>query len=398
MAAVIGFLKRLNAAFINPPVVPKVSENGTPLKTGILGAANIAPIALIYPAKSHPDVEVYAVAARDITRAEQFAKKHGINKWFGGQNGYQQLLDDPDIDAVYNALPNGLHYEWTMKALAAGKHVLLEKPSGNTAEEARRMFELANRKNLVLLEAFHYRFHPVIQRVKEIIDSGELGSMKEMQFVLGWPKGFVSDGNIRLNYSLGGGALMDAGCYTLSCARYLASNDPTAIVDAKTLRYPKDPRIDTATSADLLFPPSTPGGEPVKVSMKCDMMVPPRFGIIPRPEGVTVHIVCEQGDVHLFNYTMPVIYHYITVTPHGGKKRTEKVYSFPPTSSVKGEAWWSTYRYQLEAFVDRVRGRAPQTWVTGEDSIQNMLWIEKIYEEIGLGSRPQSSFQLFADD
>jgi len=111
-------------------------------------------------------------------------------------------------------------------------------------------------------------------------------------------------------------------------------------------------------------------------------MVPDLFGFIPRLDGAVVQVTCEQGVVHMFNFPLPVIYHYITVIPHGGKKRTEKAYLFPPGSLAKGEEWWSTYRYQLEAFVDKVRGRIPQTWVSGEDSIQNMFWIEKIYEEV----------------
>lgn len=394
MASVTGFFKRIHALFMDPPAVSKPTDNGPPLKIGILGAANIAPNALIYPARSHPEVEVYGVAARDIGKAEKFAKKYGIKKWYGGQDGYQELLNDPAINAVYNPLPNGLHYEWTMKALAAGKHVLLEKPSGDTAEESRLMFELADRKGLVLLEAFHYRFHPAIQRVKEIVDSGELGSIKEVHASLGFPKGFIPDGDIRLNYSLGGGALMDAGCYTLNCVRYLASGNPTAVTSATALRYPKDPRIDTATSADLLFPPSTPNGPSVRASIKCDLFLPNWFWFIPRPPVVSARVVCDQGTVEVLNYVMPVIYHYITVTPNAGKKRTEKAYAFPSGKSEKGESWWSTYRYQLEAFVDKVRGRTPQTWVSSEDSIANMLWIEKIYEEAGLGPRPESSFSL----
>ncbi|KAI6110139.1 NAD(P)-binding protein [Pisolithus sp. B1] len=367
MASVLGFFKRIHALFIDPPAVTKASDNGSPLKIGILGAANIAPNALIYPARSHPEVEVFAF--------------HGIKKWYGGQDGYQELLNDPAIDAIYNPLPNGLHYEWTMKALAAGKHVL-EKPSGDTAEESRLMFEFADRKGLVLLEAFHYRFHPAIQRVKEIIDSGELGSIKEVHASLGFPKGFVPDGDIRLNYSLGGGALMDAGCYTLNCVRYLASGNPTAVTSTTALRYPKDPRIDTATSAHLLFPPSIPNGSPVKASINCDMSLPNWFWFIPRLPVISARVVCDQGTVEVFNYVVPMIYHYITVSPHVGKKRTEKAYAFISSESTKGEPWWSTYRYQLEAFVDKVRGRTPQTWVSSEDSIANMLWIEKIYEQV----------------
>ncbi|KAF8551684.1 NAD(P)-binding protein [Imleria badia] len=393
MASVVGFLKRNNAAFFSPPTSGAPS-NSTPLKFGILGAARIAPPALITPAKSHPEVEVYAVAARDLNRAEKFAKKYGIKKWYGGQNGYNDLLHDDEIDIIYNPLPNGLHYEWTMKALAAGKHVLVEKPSGNTAEETRRMVEFANQKGLVLLEAFHYRFHPAIQRVKQIIDSGELGAVKEIYAALCLSKGFIAEDDIRMDYDIGGGALMDCGCYPLSCVRYLAKSDPTAVISASAVKFHKDARIDTATSATLLFPPSSPGEEPVKVTIRCDFSLPNILGFIPRWPDVSVRAVCEQGSVELFNFPQPVIYHNIKVSPAGGKTRTEKAYKFLPSSGLKGEEWWSTYRYQLEAVVDQVRGRTPNSWVTSEDSVANMEWIEKIYEASGLGSRPQSSFQL----
>ncbi|KIJ17808.1 hypothetical protein PAXINDRAFT_167776 [Paxillus involutus ATCC 200175] len=398
MASVIGFLKRFNAAFLNTPTPASTESNVTPLKFGILGAARIAPPALITPARSHAEVEVYAVAARDITRAEKFAKKHGIKKWYGGKNGYQELLDDPEIDVIYNPLPNGLHYEWTMRALAAGKHVLLEKPSSNTEEETRRMFEFANQKGLILLEAFHYRFHPAIQRVKEIIDSGELGPIKEINAALCFPKGFINDDDIRMNYDIGGGAMMDCGCYPLSCVRYLTRSNPTAVVSASAIPFHGDARVDTATSANLLFPPSNPGAEPIKATIKCDLSVPLRLGFIPTFPDISVRAVCEQGCVELFNFPQPVIYHSIKVSLNGGKMRTEKAYKFSPGSCLKGEEWWSTYRYQLEAFVDKIRGRTPQTWMAYEDSLANMEWIEKIYEKSGLGSRPRSSFQVSSSD
>ncbi|KAG2151326.1 NAD(P)-binding protein [Suillus clintonianus] len=391
MSAVFGAFKRFYAAFISPPRPLNVETASPPLKFGILGAAAIAPPALVLPAKSHPEVELYAVAARDINRAQNFAKKHGFKKWYGGKDGYQELLDDPAIDVVYNPLPNGLHYEWTMKALAAGKHVLLEKPSGNTAEETRRMFSLADQKGLVLLEAFHYRFHPAIQRVRAIIDSGELGAIKEVNASLAFPKGLIGNDDIRMNYDIGGGAMMDCGCYPLSCVRYLTSNNPSAVISATAIRYTGDPRIDTGTTANLTFASSEPSGEPVKSTIKCDFAIPLRLGFIPRMPEVSVRTVCERGSVELFNFVMPVIYHSITVTPDSGVSRTEKAYTF---EGGKGEEWWSTYRYQLEAFVDKVKGRTPQTWMSPEDSIANMEWIEKIYEESGLGSRPQSTYVL----
>ncbi|KAG1772349.1 NAD(P)-binding protein [Suillus occidentalis] len=394
MSSVFGVFWRMYAAFISPPRPYNVEDNDTlpPLKIGILGAAAIAPPALVLPAKSHPEVELYAVAARDISRAEKFAKKHGFKKWYGGKDGYQELLDDHEIDIVYNPLPNGLHYEWTMKALAAGKHVLLEKPSGNTAEETRRMFTLADQKGLVLLEAFHYKFHPAVQRVRAIIDSGELGAIKEVNATLALPKGMLgNDNDIRMNYDLGGGAMMDCGCYTLSCVRYLTSNNPSAVISATATRYSKDPRIDTGTTANLSFASLKPGEEPVRSIIKCDFAIPPRWGLIPRLPDLSVRAVCECGSIEIFNYVMPVIYHSITVRPDGKVPRTEKAYTF---EGGKGEEWWTTYRYQLEAFVDKVKGRTPQTWVSPEDSIANMEWIEKIYEESGLGSRPQSTYVL----
>jgi predicted dehydrogenase len=109
-------------------------------------------------------------------------------------------------------LPNGLHYEWTIKALMAGKHVLLEKPSANTAEETRKMFALAAEKKLVLLEAFHYRFHPAIRRVKAIVDSGEIGAVNSIAATMVMPPGIIKKGDIRFDYDLGGGAAMDMGC------------------------------------------------------------------------------------------------------------------------------------------------------------------------------------------
>ncbi|KAH7927754.1 NAD(P)-binding protein [Leucogyrophana mollusca] len=395
MASIIGLIKRCHSAFISPPSTTGVGAQAEPpLRFGILGAAAIAPPALITPAKSHLDVTIYAVAARDIQRAEQFAKKYGITKFYGGKTGYQELLDDPQVDVIYNPLPNGLHYEWTMKALAAGKHVLLEKPSGDTAEETRRMFDFAERKGLVLLEAFHYRFHPAVQRLKAILDSGELGAIKEISASLAFPKGFIGDDNIRMNFDIGGGAMMDCGCYPLSCLRYLTSSNPTEVLSASATRYPKDSRIDTATTASLLFPSAAPDSEPIKATLRCDFSVPPRFGFIPRWPDITARVTCERGTVELFNFVMPVIYHSITVRPEGGRVRTEKAYTFPDGSGKKGEEWWTTYRHQLEAFVDKLRGREPQTWVDREDSTSNMVWIEKIYEVTGLGSRPQSEFQI----
>ena len=116
--------------------------------------------------------------------------------------------------------------------------------------------------------------------------------------------------------------------------------------------------------------------------IRCDFSMPSLLGFIPRWPDISVRAVCEQGSVELFNFPMPVIYHTINVSLTGGKTRTEKAYKFPLSSGLKGEEWWSTYRYQLEAFVDQVKGRTPNSWMTSEDSVANMEWIEKIYEAV----------------
>src|ERR1700759_3307619 len=132
------------------------------LRIGVLGAARIAPQALLNPAKKNTEVVVAAVAARDVARAQDFAAKHGIARV---HDGYDALLADPDVDAIYNPLPNSMPGRWTRAALAAGKHVLCEKPFTANAEEAREIAEVAAKSHLVAMEGFHYRYHPCALRV-----------------------------------------------------------------------------------------------------------------------------------------------------------------------------------------------------------------------------------------
>src|SRR5256712_4397526 len=123
-------------------------------------------MALVRPAQRVPEATVLAVAARDPERARQFAARHGIPRV---HPSYDELLADPEIDAIYNPLPNALHCAWTIRALAAGKHVLCEKPFASNADEARRMADAARAHGRVLMEAFHYRFHPLAARMREAV-------------------------------------------------------------------------------------------------------------------------------------------------------------------------------------------------------------------------------------
>jgi predicted dehydrogenase len=195
--------------------------NSRVLKIGALGAARITPNALVRPACEIPGVELDAVAARDRRRAQAFALRNGINRVF---DSYQALLDDPCINAIYIALPNSLHCEWTIKALEAGKHVLCEKPFCSNADEARQMVRASQQTGLVLMEAFHYRYHPLMVRVQELMQA--LGPVKHIEARFCHPLPRFND--IRFNYGLSGGANMDLGAYTCDMLRLMAqaSGDP----------------------------------------------------------------------------------------------------------------------------------------------------------------------------
>ncbi|KZV62812.1 NAD(P)-binding protein [Peniophora sp. CONT] len=383
---VFALIRRVRLA-LNPPEATGATE--TPLRFGILGAANIAPIALVWPVKNHPDAIVAAVAARDQTRANAFAQKHGIAKAYGGSDAYQQLLDDPDIDCIYNPLPNGLHFEWTMKALAAGKHVLLEKPSADTADETRTMFAFAEQKGLILLEAFHYRFHPATRRAKEIIESGEIGDVVDIQANMAMPSGFFKDSDIRFSYGLGGGSFMDMGCYAMSIVRHLSGSNPVQVVSASAETSPKFPRVDIGISAELVLAAPREGAAEIKARTITNFRLPPRFGFIPQWPQFFVHVVGTKGELHYDGFPGAWLWHYITVKTKGAegkvRERTEKRYG------IEG---WTTYRYQLEAFIEKLRGKKPFHWFDAEDSIANITWIENVYEATGLGSRPASDFKL----
>ncbi|EPT00021.1 NAD-binding protein [Fomitopsis schrenkii] len=379
MAGILALFSRLQK-LSSPPDTPTKLPNA--LRFGILGAARIAPNALVIPAASHADVVIAAVASRDERKAKGYAKKHKIAAVYYGTGCYQQLLDDPTVDVVYNPLPNGLHYEWTIKALNAGKHVLLEKPAANTSAEAQQMVNLAEKKGLVLLEAVHWSFHPAAQRVKEIIDSGELGKLKNINSDFALPKLpsglFFLEDDVRFQFELGGGVTMDMGVYPLSAIRYFSSSNLVTVATATAEGFSRDlERIDRAMRAHLLLESS------VEADMFIDLGMPGwgPFHLIPRMPKCNLHLALEGGTIGFFNFIMPTAYHSITIEPRGQERRTEKVYGF---EEGPGQEWWSTYRYQLEAFVEKVRGRTPQTWPASDEPVKQMQWVESVYAAAGL--------------
>jgi D-xylose 1-dehydrogenase (NADP+, D-xylono-1,5-lactone-forming) len=192
-----------------------------PLRIGILGAANIAR-AFIAAVKPSQLVTLVGVASRDLSKAKAFATETGLAKAYGS---YEALLADTDIDAVYNPLPNALHAVWSIKALAAGKHVLCEKPLAAGGAEARQMFAAARTADRHLVEAYPYLAQAQTQTVRELVRSGAIGRIKLVRATFGVP--FSDPSNIRLSAALAGGALMDAGSYAVSFVRAIMGVRPT---------------------------------------------------------------------------------------------------------------------------------------------------------------------------
>jgi predicted dehydrogenase len=325
------------------------------LRIGVLGAASIAPSALIKPAENNAEVVVAAVAARDAARAQEFAAKHGIARV---HESYEALIADPDLDAVYNPLPNGLHGRWTRAALAAGKHVLCEKPFTANAAEAREIADLAAESDRVVMEAFHYRYHPLALRVEQIVASGELGKLERVEAALCFPLPKFSD--IRYNYSLAGGATMDAGCYAVHMARTFGGSTPEVVSAQAKLR---DPQIDRAMTAELLFF----GGHTGRV--RCSMWSSHLLQI-------SASVVGDRGELHVLNPILPQAFHRLAVRSADGKR-------------VERFSRRASYAYQLDAFANAVlRGETVKT--TPEDAVENMTVIDAIYRTAGLPLREPS--------
>ncbi|ETS80999.1 hypothetical protein PFICI_06001 [Pestalotiopsis fici W106-1] len=415
MASLVGLLHR-NWQLANPPIVRK---NDNPLRFGILGAADIAPLAIIIPAKTHPDVIIQAVAARDRERATAYAKKYGIPEV---KTSYQDILDDPNIDCVYIPLPCGLHYEWSLKALKAGKHVLVEKPCFNNTTECESIYHhdaispSQGPAAPVLLEAVHYLFHPAWTKFMDFVSPQDV---VKAEAYLGAPRGMFKNDNIRFRYELAGGALMDLGCYTSSALVRifggLAESCEEAIVD----RSPYDSRCDRGFRVKYHFP-----GEAVG-DMNGDLQAPllgkfwPSVEVQHRPvlipaadAGVDVsegHEVARTRRVKFINFVAPHLYHFIQVDDEFAirktgdvnsvvrswkKTRTLKFYNFREGGiDQDGEVYWSTYRYQLEQFVNKTRGRQPSHWVNGEESTDTLRMVDMAYTTANLPLRPTSEYR-----
>lgn len=324
------------------------------IRIGILGAADIAPGAIIRPAAAVEGASIAAVGAREISRARKFAADNDIPKAYGS---YEEVLADPDIDLIYNPTPNGLHGKWTVATVQSGKHVLAEKPFAANADEARAVAAAVRATDRVAMEAFHYRYHPIMTRSLEILKSGEIGELVSVEsafVVAGRPRD-----DIRWNWSLAGGGLMDVGCYPVHLIRSVVGEEPT-VVSATAVE--SEPHVDGELTAQLEFPSGVTGV--VRSSM-----------IATEPE-VYATITGTDGVIQIENPFLPHNGSSLTIRS-AGKERTEETSTEP------------TYNFQLRALLDSIHNGTPV--LTGlDDAIANMVVIDQAYEAAGLPLREPS--------
>ncbi|KXJ96392.1 hypothetical protein Micbo1qcDRAFT_582 [Microdochium bolleyi] len=500
MSGLFGAVRR-NWHIVNAEPVQK---SGAPLKLGLIGASSIAPHAIIHPARTHADIVIYAVAARDIGRARIFAAKHGIPVV---KSSYQDLLDDPKIDCVYISVPNSLHHEWALRALKAGKHVLLEKPGANNSSEAEIVFRhplltpyalhvdpgtqvavprresssdlLVGGGDLsvtpVLLEAMHVLFHPAWSTFMDYVDPRNVASAKVAVYI---PKVFFSTDSNKFNFDLGGGALMDLGGYTASSLLRIFGQVAVDCTRCETEQSVLDQRCDRQFRTRYRFPNGGVGEMEGYLRAPIDKMKPV-VTVVHRPVVVPANTAaaaagaagveypipagCEIVRVRKIKFNhflMPTFMHSIEIddeytlqqigstsrrgsaapansnnnnegltssstrssTGSGGtarrlgssgsisirgsgrgdsvvkrwkKSQTVRAYTFEEAGKgQRGDPSWTTYRYQLEQFVNKVRGRNPGQWFSAQDSLDVMRMLDMAYVTAGLPLRPTSDFTL----
>lgn len=195
------------------------------IRWGVLSTSRFAQNKIIPAVKHCQHAEITAIASRNLSQAKEVATRLGIAKAYGS---YEELLADADVDAIYNPMPNHLHVDWSIKTLAAGKHVLCEKPIGLSSAEGQKLVDAAGQHpKLKVMEAFMYRLHPQWLRAKQLVDDGKIGQLRTIQSFFSY---FNTDaGNIRNQPGIGGGGMMDIGCYNVSLSRFIFGAEPKRV-------------------------------------------------------------------------------------------------------------------------------------------------------------------------
>ena len=324
------------------------------IQFGVLGAARITPRALIFPCVDEPNAFIRAIAARDRGRAEKMAEWAQIREVM---DDYQAIVEHPKCNAIYIPLPISHHHEWTLRALEAGKHVLCEKSFAANAQEAEEMATLAHQKGLVAMDAFHYRYHPVFRRAKDIVGSGALGTLRQIDAEFSIPVQ-ISPDDIRMRYEMGGGVTMDIGCYPISWVRHLLDEEPEEV-----------------TAEAAVGPPDVDLKLVARMSFSSGVVAITTGDMTGEKEAFTMafEVRGDAGTLKVRGPLVPQIGHLIELTVDG--ETTTETRDRRPS-----------YGYQLDAFIQAVEQDEP-LFTDADDAVKQMRLIDRCYEAAGMRRR-----------
>jgi predicted dehydrogenase len=327
------------------------------IRLGLVAASRIAKVAVVDPVADVDGVELTAIAARDPERARTTASQWGIATVF---DSYDDLIASPDVDAVYIGTPASLHRQPAIAAIEAGKHVLCEKPFAANADDARLIADAARGSAVVVMEAFHWRYHPYAQQIRDVLDSGVLGTLQHVEAHFDIPDGHIGRDDIRWDLPLGGGSTMDLGCYSIQWARFAAGPDPE-VVSAEAVTPVEG--IDGSLVADLRWASGITG------RIGSSMIAPGEREVI------YLRVTGDHGEMLATNPLAPQNGGALLTVDAGGTTTTQEV------------ARTATYFHQLEAFRDAIVDGTPFP-TTADDGVRNMEIIDACYRAAGLEPRP----------
>ncbi len=327
------------------------------LRIGVLGASRIAESGIVEPA-AELGHRLVAVAARDRSRAESFAQKYGVERVL---DGYQDVIDDAEVDVVYNPLANSLHAPWNLAVIAAGKPVLSEKPFARNESEARVVAEAAGAAGVTVLEGFHYFFHPVTQRAFDLAGDGTIGAVTHVEVRMSMPA--PADDDPRWSLKLAGGALMDLGCYGLHVMRSLGRLTIPGIEGRPSIvrahAEQRTPGVDAWCDVEVGFPGGATG-------LTANSMVSEH-------DSHTIRIVGTAGSLLVHDF----------IKPSGDDRLT---ISTPAGTTVERLGTRTSYTYQLDAFAAHLERGAELPFGTA-DAVANMAFVDAAYRAAGMQPR-----------
>ena len=328
-----------------------------PLRIGMLGTARISDLAVLEPARLL-GTRLVAVAARDQDRARTWAKANGVERVL---DSYEAVINDPEVEAIYNPLPNSLHAAWNAAGIRAGKHVLTEKPFAANAAEALQVHEIAQDHDRVVFEGFHYAYHPIFARLLELIGDGTVGDLQHFHVAMEMPSPAADD--LRWSWPLAGGAFMDLGCYCVHAIRMLAAaqgGTPTLLHAAAEERAGLTQVDEWATATFRL-----PSGAQATALANMD-----------GPWNFSITATGTAGSIHLPDFLHTNDDDRLIVTTDDGEQ-------------VEHHGALSTYTYQLHAFTNAIRQGRPYLTNT-TDSVATMELVDACYRTAGLQPRESS--------